>query len=174
MPRQTGRTLFQGSGECDDGRPGHPKQVRLEVRILEVDRTKLLQLGINLFNPGGNTNFLAQTTTAQYPSTATLGGASIAGQLATLTASNPLNFLLYSAKLNLGATIQDLQTKQVLQILAEPTITTISGEKADFLSGGEFPFPMVAAGRHRRRCRSCHDLVPALWRQGGVHARCER
>jgi pilus assembly protein CpaC len=123
--------------------PGHPKQVRLEVRIIEVDRTKLLQLGINLFNPGGNTNFLATTTTGQYPSTAT----AVQSALSTLvTASNPLNFFLYSAKLNLGATIQDLQNKQILQILAEPTITTVSGVKADFLSGGEFPFPVVQPG----------------------------
>jgi pilus assembly protein CpaC len=126
--------------------PVHPKQVRLEVRILEVDRGKALQLGINLFNPGGNSNFLAATTTSQYPSTSTLTGAATSAAIGTLTTSNPLNFLLYSAKLNIGATIQDLQTKQVLQILAEPTITTISGQKADFLSGGEFPFPMVQPG----------------------------
>jgi pilus assembly protein CpaC len=123
--------------------PSHPKQVRLEVRILEVDRTKLLQFGVNLFNPGGNTSFLAATTTQQYPSTATLGGLSTSGAIAALTTSNPLNFMLYSAKLNLGTTIQDLQSKQILQILAEPTITTISGQKASFLSGGEFPFPVV-------------------------------
>jgi pilus assembly protein CpaC len=126
--------------------PGHPKQVRLEVRILEVDRTKLLQLGINLFNPGGNTNFLAAATTAQYPSTATLGASASSTAIGLVTASNPLNFMLYSAKMNLGATIQDLQNKQVLQILAEPTITTVSGVKADFLSGGEFPFPIVQPG----------------------------
>ena len=124
----------------------HPKQVRLQVRILEVDRGKALQLGINLFSPGGNSSFIAQTTTSQYGSSATLSGSSTAGALAALTTSNPLNFMLYSAKLNLGATIQDLQTKQVLQILAEPTITTISGQKADFLSGGEFPFPTVQPG----------------------------
>jgi pilus assembly protein CpaC len=126
--------------------PTHPKQVRLEVRILEVDRSKLLQLGVNLFNPGGNTSFLAATTTSQYASTATLAGATSSAAIAAVTASNPLNFFLYSSKMNLGATIQDLQTKQVLQILAEPTITTISGEKADFLSGGEFPFPVVQPG----------------------------
>ncbi len=126
---------------------GHPKQVRLQVRILEVDRSKALQLGINLFNPGGNTSFLAATTTAQYPSTATLSqSGSAASAISQVVASSPLNFFLYSSKLNLGATIQDLQTKQVLQILAEPTITTISGEKANFLSGGEFPFPMVQPG----------------------------
>jgi pilus assembly protein CpaC len=39
--------------------------------------------------------------------------------------------------------IQDLENKQVLQILAEPTITALSGQKASFLSGGEFPFPVV-------------------------------
>jgi pilus assembly protein CpaC len=124
--------------------PGHPKQVRLEVRILEVDRTKLLQLGINLFNPGGNTSFLAQATTSQYPSSATYTGSGSTSALVTV--SNPLNFFLYSAKLNLGATIEDLQNKSILQILAEPTITTVSGVKADFLSGGEFPFPIAQPG----------------------------
>jgi Flp pilus assembly secretin CpaC len=127
--------------------PGHPKQVRLQVRILEVDRSKALQQGINLFNPGGNTSFLAATSTSQYPSTMSYaGGASGNVGGGTVTTSNPLNFMLYSAKLNLGVTIQDLESKQVLQILAEPTITTISGKKADFLSGGEFPFPMVQPG----------------------------
>ena len=116
---------------------GHPKQVRLQVRILEVDRSKAQQFGINLFNPGGNTSWTAQATTTQYPSSTTTSAA-VAGGLQAL-ASNPLNFFLYSARANVGATIQDLQSKQVLQILAEPTITTISGEKADFLSGGEFP-----------------------------------
>ena len=65
-------------------KPNHPKQVRLEVRILEVDRTKLLELGINLFNPGGNTNWLAATTTSQYPSTATLGQSAVAGAWAEI------------------------------------------------------------------------------------------
>jgi pilus assembly protein CpaC len=125
--------------------PVHPKQVRLQVRILEVDRSKALELGINLFNPGGNTSFLAGTTTGQFPSAATLAP-STGSAIGTLATTNPLNFMFYSAKLNLGETLQDLQTKQVLQILAEPTITTISGETADFLSGGQFPFPVVQPG----------------------------
>lgn len=125
----------------------HPKQVRLEVRILEVDRSKALQLGINLFSPGGNSNYIASSTSSQFPTASTLAtSAAGSNSFGTLTTSNPLNFLLYSAKLNLGTTIQDLQTKQVLQILAEPTITTMSGVKANFLSGGEFPFPVVSSG----------------------------
>jgi pilus assembly protein CpaC len=34
----------------------------------------------------------------------------------------------------------------VLQILSEPSITAMSGEKGSFLAGGEFPFPVVQAG----------------------------
>ncbi len=46
----------------------------------------------------------------------------------------------------MGVTLRDLENKQVLQILAEPSITTLSGQKASFLSGGEFPFPVVQGG----------------------------
>ena len=139
----------------------HPKQVRLKVRILEVDRSKAEQLGINLFNPGGNTSFLASTTTSQYASTAVYSPNGTASGM--LTTSDPLNFLLYSSKLNLGATVKDLESKQVLQILAEPTITTISGKTADFLSGGEFPFPMIQPGSN-----GTAPVVTISFRQYGV------
>jgi pilus assembly protein CpaC len=129
----------------------HVPQVRLKVRIVEVDRSKLTQFGFNFFNAGGNT--LAQTTTTQFPSslTASLAGSGASTSTGTTSSvgnktvaiSNPLNFLLYNSSLNIGAMLQDLQTKQILQILAEPTITTLSGKEASFLSGGEFPFPVV-------------------------------
>ncbi|MEZ2347762.1 pilus assembly protein N-terminal domain-containing protein [Terriglobus sp. RCC_193] len=132
---------------------GH--QIRLHVRIVEVDRTKLEQLGFNLFSTGGNT--LGQSTTMQFPSglTSTQGssgsGSGSGGNSSTVggktvSVTNPLNFLLYSADLNIGAMVQDLEQRQVLQILAEPNITTMSGEKANFLAGGEFPFPVVQGG----------------------------
>lgn len=54
--------------------------------------------------------------------------------------------LYYNQGLNVGAVIKALENKQILQILAEPTITTVSGQKASFLSGGEFPFPVVQGG----------------------------
>jgi pilus assembly protein CpaC len=116
------------------------KQVKLKVRIIEVDRSKMDAFGFNFFGGGGST--ISSTTTQQFPTnaaitppTATTGG--------TLTVSDALNFLLFSGKLNVGAALKDLENKQVLQILAEPTITTLSGEKANFLSGGEFPFPVI-------------------------------
>ncbi len=123
--------------------PALVKQVKLKVRILEVDRSKLTSFGINFFNQGGNK--VVNTTTGQFPSLATVNPAT-GTTPGTVTVSDPLNFLLYSSHLNIGATIQDLETMQVLQILAEPTITALSGQKANFLAGGEFPFPVVQGG----------------------------
>jgi pilus assembly protein CpaC len=53
---------------------------------------------------------------------------------------------LFRPDLNLGAMIQDLQQKNVLQILSEPNLMARSGETAKFLAGGEFPFPVVQGG----------------------------
>jgi pilus assembly protein CpaC len=117
----------------------HGSQVKLKVQIVEIDRSKLAQFGINLFSQGKNTS---NVTTGQFPSTQTYTPGS-GTTPATLTSSNPLNVLFYNFDVNFGLTLQDLQNKNIAQILAEPTITTLSGQKASFLAGGEFPFPVV-------------------------------
>lgn len=110
------------------------KQVRLKVRIVEVDRSKLAEFGFNFFSVGGKN--IASTTTNQYSSSITGGGTST-------TIGSPLNFSLYSSRLNVGMTLEDLATANIAQILAEPTITSMSGQKASFIAGGQFPFPVV-------------------------------
>jgi pilus assembly protein CpaC len=116
--------------------PEHGKQVQLKLRIVEVDRTRLEQLGINIF-AGGRT--AVQTTTGEFGSTGVASNSSF-------SVSDPLSIFLYNAKLNVGLTVEDLEQKQILQVLAEPTLTTLSGLPAQFLSGGEFPFPVVQGG----------------------------
>jgi pilus assembly protein CpaC len=117
----------------------HTSQVKLQVEIIEVDRSKLEQFGINLFTEGRNP---AASTTGQFPSTQTYTPGSGTAP-ATLTTSNPLNLSFFRFGTNFGFTLQDLQDRQIAQILAEPTITTLSGQKGSFLAGGEFPFPVV-------------------------------
>lgn len=125
----------------------HPQQVKLQVRIAEVDRTKLDQFGFNFFSGGRNTS---STGTQQFSSLSTTQTSSTTGSggavQTALQVSNPLNFFLYNSKLNVGATLADLEAKNILQILAEPSITTISGHEGDFLSGGEFPYPVIQGG----------------------------
>lgn len=121
--------------------PVHGKQVRLKLRILEVDRTKLEQYGFNFFTGGKvPTSVSTQQYSVSNSTTPTPGAGS------TVTVSDPLNIFLYSHALQAGVTVKDLEQKQILQVLAEPTLTTLSGQTAKFLSGGEFPFPVVQGG----------------------------
>jgi pilus assembly protein CpaC len=111
--------------------------------MIEIDRSKMETFGINFLKQG---NAAVTASTGQFPAV----GVSSTGSTGTsaspsLSIESPLNLLLFSSSLNLGMVLQDLQDKQVLQILAEPTITAVSGEKASFLAGGEFPFPVVQA-----------------------------
>ena len=115
--------------------PVHGKQVQLKLRIVEVDRTRMEQYGIN-FAGGGKTPF--SLSTQQYAAPVPVSN--------VVTFTDPLNLLLFNSALNIGATIKDLEQKQILQVLAEPTLTAISGQSAKFLSGGEFPYPVVQGG----------------------------
>jgi len=57
-----------------------------------------------------------------------------------------LNIFLFRPDINLAVTIKDLEQKAILEILAEPNLMALNGQKATFLAGGEFPFPVVQGG----------------------------
>jgi len=63
--------------------------------------------------------------------------------------------------LNLAAFLQALQTRSVLQILAEPTMMTANGKEASFLVGGEFPVPVLQGGGNS-------GAVTIMFREFGV------
>jgi pilus assembly protein CpaC len=91
--------------------PPHTQQVSLKVQIIEVDRSKLDQLGFNLFGIGSTTG---NSTTGQFPaiasnstnssssSTSSSGGNALTNSLLALT--DPLNFLIYNSAVGIGAT----------------------------------------------------------------------
>jgi pilus assembly protein CpaC len=128
--------------------PVHEQQILLEVKFAEVDRTKLQQLGMNLFSTGA-TNTIGSLTTQQFsPPTLQSNSSNGTGGTVTssLTFSDLLNVFLFRPDINLGTTIRDLETKSVLEILAQPNLLALNGQKASFLAGGEFPFPVVQGG----------------------------
>jgi pilus assembly protein CpaC len=135
--------------------PVHEQQILLEVKFAEVDRTKLQQLGFNFFSTGA-ANTIGTVSTQQF-SPATLssaGGSSGSGSnggtvsSSSITLSDLLNIFAFRPDINLGATIRDLEGKSVLQILAEPNLLALNGQKASFLAGGEFPVPIVQGGQN--------------------------
>lgn len=118
--------------------PNADPQILLKVRFASVDRNKEKQLGINFFSTGfGNT--IAGINTGQFSppglsTTTGSGGASL---------SNELNLFAFLPGLNVGATLENLETKGVVQVLAEPNVLAINGKQASFLAGGEYPYPVV-------------------------------
>jgi pilus assembly protein CpaC len=132
----------------------HERQVVLEVKFAEVDRTAILQLGANYFAPNtGNTtgvlstNQFGGTSVTTSSATTTTSGSttttSVSPTPPTLNVTNPLNLFLFRSDINFGVAIQALQARDILEILAEPNLMAISGQKATFLAGGEFPYPIV-------------------------------
>ncbi len=121
--------------------PGDP-QILLKVRFADIDRSATSQLGANLFSLD-NGKGIASSTTGQFGAPPAFD---FTQKPATLSLNQLLNIFFYRPDINLGAIIQDLEAKQVLQILAEPNLLTVSGRPASFLAGGEFPFPTLQGG----------------------------
>jgi len=131
--------------------PVGAEEVLLEVKFAEVDRSALTQVGINLFSTGtGNT--IGTVTTGQFgglstsPINNSTNGNGTGTTSTTTTVSNLLNMFFFNPQVHLGAVIQALQSRNLLQILAEPNLVAINGKEASFLAGGEFPFPVVQPG----------------------------
>ncbi|HEX3744885.1 MAG TPA: pilus assembly protein N-terminal domain-containing protein [Bryobacteraceae bacterium] len=115
--------------------PPEEPQILLRVRFADVERGAASQLASGLASGALNT-------------TAALGtGAPLSTDGAqTFSLSNAINLFLFRRDLNLGLALQALQTKSLLEMLAEPNLLVINGTAAHFVAGGEFPYPMVQPG----------------------------
>ena len=137
--------------------PSAEPQILLKVKFASVDRTMLSQLGANLFSTGAG-GVIAATSTQQFSPAILSNGGSGSGSSGggtgsaqgttgvTATLSNLLNLFFFKPDLNLGATVQALQQKGIVEILAEPNLLAYNGKQASFLAGGEFPYPVVQGG----------------------------
>ena len=123
--------------------PPPEEQILLKVKFASVDRSVTSTLGLNILSTGA-TNTVGSIGTQQFspPGLSSFQG----GSPVAATISDALNLFLFRSDLNLGATIQALEVKGLLQILAEPNMLAQNGKEASFLAGGEFPFPTVTAG----------------------------
>lgn len=117
------------------------QQVVLEVRVLEASREALKEFGINI--EAGGSRFALATGSG------IIGGTTPTGQLAVRgTIGQSYVDVILSA----------LEEKNVIRTLARPNLVALSGTKASFLAGGEFPFPMP----------SDEDTIAIEFREYGV------
>ena len=123
--------------------PKTDEQILLKVKFIDVDRSTASQFGINLFSTGA-TNTIGTTTTGQFGPPAIVGTPTQGASMITL--NQALNLFLFRPDLNLGATIAALESRNLVQILAEPNVLAINGHEASFLAGGMFPYPTLQGG----------------------------
>jgi pilus assembly protein CpaC len=117
-------------------------QVTLRVRIAEVDRTIIKALGFN---------WNEATKIGQFSLGTVIGRQTFTNtppiQFIPTTVTNGSTFLNGSAGgFSTQTVIDALASEGLVTMLAEPTLTALSGESASFLAGGEFPVPIAQPG----------------------------
>lgn len=103
-------------------------QVMLKVRIVEMQRSVTKQMGLDLSAIGELGSSTISLINRVGPSV-TSG----------LNASGTYNNTSGGDLSSLGGALRALETVGLVRTLAEPTLTAISGETANFLAGGEIP-----------------------------------
>ena len=111
---------------------GGNQQVMLRVVVAEVNRTAVKELGMNLSVTGGG----LITSLVNRPNDALGLTSGITGNVGGGQISASANI----GGLQIDAVLQALARRNAVKTLAEPTLTAMSGQPAEFLVGGEIPF----------------------------------
>jgi len=111
------------------------QQVMLQVRVAEVNRKAIQELGVTLFSTRPEATGRIATQQFSAPGFDDDKGG--------LVFSDFLNLFFFNRKEGLGAAIKALEQKGLFQSLAEPNLIAYNGQEASFLAGGEFPVPIV-------------------------------
>ncbi|NQX79549.1 MAG: type II and III secretion system protein family protein [Hyphomicrobiaceae bacterium] len=101
------------------------EQVMLRVKFAEVQRSIIKELGINV-----SSNFIDSDSVLTVLSNT------------RLTSSYNIKGILASGAHTLDFALKALERNGLVRTLAEPNLTAVSGEQANFLAGGEFPIPV--------------------------------
>ncbi|MBX6421471.1 MAG: type II and III secretion system protein family protein [Nevskia sp.] len=157
------RDAVLASGTGAKGPVGDRSQVALEstqvlsqVKIVEVSRTALQQYGINFLHNGRHFESLTNRGTASglsgIPNPGAGTGSSLSGiegaALGSATGFLPIQDAFNFIFANDGylGVLSVLENQGLARVLAEPSLTAMSGQTASFLAGGEFPVPVPQGG----------------------------
>lgn len=155
---------YRGGDDKDAGgvlnmmQVGGAQQVMLEVQVAEVSRNFLKSIGAKFqaLNADGHLSLGGTNGGSTLgPAAPTFGGGQAMPSIATEILRAPLGIAttgLFASYLD-GSTLFDLvieaaQENGLAKVLAEPTLTTLTGQEATFHAGGEFPIP-VAGGTNQ-------------------------
>ena len=106
-------------------------QVMVKARVIEVQRTAIKQLGLDV---NGVLNSVGDGLSFAQSATFGVSGSQLGGGV--------LNYLDQAGDgSRLSTNLRAFERAGLVRILAEPNVTSVNGEAAEFLAGGEFPVP---------------------------------
>ncbi|MEK6637470.1 MAG: type II and III secretion system protein family protein [Pseudomonadota bacterium] len=120
-----------------------PLQVNLQVKIAEVSRSLMKDIGVNLQTSDSTGGFgfgIIQGRTGAITSNPTTNA--LTGQFTGRPNATTLGGFGKFLGLNIGSALDLAETEGLVTTLAQPNLTALSGETASFLAGGEFPIPI--------------------------------
>jgi pilus assembly protein CpaC len=123
------------------------QQVMLSVRFAEVSRSASTALGVNLGGTDGK-SFIGSNVGGINPF-GTLQLPNNAGQALTSPTPGAAVTIFGQGQIGKGAFqyfVDALRQNNLLRILAEPNLMTVSGQEASFLAGGAIPVPASQGG----------------------------
>jgi pilus assembly protein CpaC len=142
---------------------GSATQVQLQVRVAEVNRTKLRDYGTSFtFLPEGGTG--GYTNSGNGPSI--LNGGTVTRQQGLnpveLILQPALNLFIFNRQIGTGAFLRMLRQEGAYRELAEPNLIAMNGSQASFLAGGEFPVPVI------QNLGAGSGAITIVWKEYGV------
>lgn len=115
--------------------------VQVDVKVVEFNKTQLKNVGINLFSTAANSHGFSFgiLSKGSYKAPDSTGSVSYPSPI---TAA--FNLLMQFDKAGVSVNIGMLEGNGLARVLAAPTLVALSGQSANFLSGGEVPVPVPA------------------------------
>jgi pilus assembly protein CpaC len=112
------------------------RQVMLHVKFVEVNKSALKEFGADFI--------VKQMKMGKERADAGFYGGNVNAPGDPLALSNTVDFFFSIPNRNISAIFKALQDNNLLNVLAAPNLSAISGTEAAFLAGGEFPIPIVS------------------------------
>jgi pilus assembly protein CpaC len=125
---------------------GGSQQVMLQVRFAEMSRTVRQELSTSFGLNGGGADGGLSFGTGNTPQ----GSGTFGPTLPVTPGGNPsldgrtggLGISFAASGLQISLLLEALESEGMVRTLAEPNLTALSGQTAEFLAGGEFPVPV--------------------------------
>lgn len=117
--------------------------VQVSVKVVEFNRSVLKQAGLNIFSTRNNSHGFSfgVFTPSSLGKTSFASNGSITAEY-NQPLAQAFSLLLNFGKAGIGLDVGFLEGNGMARVLAEPTLTAMSGQSASFLSGGELPVPV--------------------------------